>query len=255
MIIDTHAHLIYDNVKTEEIIKTMSNDGLEKIIAVGVNLNDSILSQKLAHDNKDIYCVVGIHPECASETTDFDINEIDKLADKNKVIGIGEIGLDYHYTQDNIDKQKEIFIKQIKIADKHNLPICIHTRDAKEDTYQILKENKKYLNNGGVMHCYSYDIEYALKFIELGFYISFAGNFTYKKNVAELIKNIPLDRLLVETDSPFLTPVPFRGQKNEPKYVKYTLLKIAEELNMEYEELENITRENTYRLFKKMKRD
>lgn len=254
MIIDTHAHLIYDNVKTEEIIKNMKEDGLEKIIAVGVRVDDSIKSQELAEKNKDIYCVVGIHPECASETTDRDIEKIDELASKKKVIGIGEIGLDYHYTQDNIDKQKDIFIKQIKLADKHNLPICIHTRDAKEDTYQILKDNKKYLRNGGVMHCYSYDNEYAKKFIELGFYISFAGNFTYKKNVSDLIKDLPLDRILVETDAPFLTPVPFRGNPNEPKFVHYTAQKIADELEMDFDVLKKQLLENTYRLFKNMKR-
>ena len=254
MIIDTHAHLVYDNVKTEEIIRNMTTDGLKKIIAVGVKVDDSIKSQELAMNNKDVYCVVGIHPECASETTDKDLEEIDKLASKDKVIGIGEIGLDYHYTQDNIEKQKEIFVKQIKLAYKHNLPICIHTRDAKEDTYNILKENKHYLTNGGVMHCYSYDVEYAEKFIELGFYISFAGNLTYKKNVSELVKALPLERILVETDAPFLTPVPFRGTQNEPKMVKYTAQKIADELEMDYDEFEKQTIENTYRLFKKMKR-
>ena len=254
MIIDTHAHLIYDNVKTEDIIKNMKNDKLEKIIAVGVQVEDSIKSQKLAENNEDIYCVVGIHPECASETTDEDIKLIDELANKKKVIGIGEIGLDYHYTQDNIEKQKEIFIKQIKLADKHNLPICIHTRDAKEDTYEILKNHKEYLKNGGVMHCYSYDNEYAKKFIDLGFYISFAGNFTYKKNVSDLIKGLPIDKILVETDAPFLTPVPFRGKPNEPKFVHHTAQKIADELNMDVETLKKQLLENTYRLFKNMKR-
>lgn len=254
MIIDTHAHLIYDNVKTEEIIENMIADKLEKIIAVGVKVDDSILSQQLSEKNENIYCVVGIHPECASETTDEDIKKIDELASKDKVIGIGEIGLDYHYTQDNIEKQKDIFIKQIKLASKHNLPICIHTRDAKEDTYEILKNYKDYLKNGGVMHCYSYDNEFAKKFIELGFYISFAGNFTYKKNVSELIKDLPIDRILVETDAPFLTPVPFRGKPNEPKYVHYTAQKIADELEMDLEELEEKLLENTYRIFKRMKR-
>ncbi len=254
MIIDTHAHLVYDQVKTEEIIKNLKSDGLDKVITVGIDVQNSKLSQQLAEKNKDIYCVVGIHPEEVDGVGDDDLEEIEKLATKDKVVGIGEIGLDYHYTQDNIEKQKEIFVKQIKLANKYGLPICVHTRDAKEDTYQILKENKQYLKNGGVMHCYSYDNEYAKKFIELGFYISFAGNFTYKKNVSELVKDLPVERILVETDAPFLTPVPFRGSKNEPKMVKYTAQKIAEELEMDFDEFKKIVLDNTYRLFKNMKR-
>ena len=254
MIIDTHAHLVYDQVKTEEIIKNLKSDGLDKVITVGIDVQNSNLSQQLAEKNKDIYCVVGIHPEEVDGVGDDDLEEIEKLATKDKVVGIGEIGLDYHYTQDNIEKQKEIFVKQIKLANKYGLPICVHTRDAKEDTYQILKENKQYLKNGGVMHCYSYDNEYAKKFIELGFYISFAGNFTYKKNVSELVKDLPVERILVETDAPFLTPVPFRGSKNEPKMVKYTAQKIAEELEMDFDEFKKIVLDNTYRLFKNMKR-
>lgn len=255
MIIDTHSHLVYDNVKTDEILKNMQDDKLEKIVTVGVDVENSIESQKLAESNKNVYCVVGIHPEYASEATDEDIKKIDELATKNKVVGIGEIGLDYHYTQDNIEKQKDIFIKQIKIANKHGLPVCIHTRDAKEDTYEILKNNQEYLKNGGVMHCYSYDNEYAKKFIDLGFYISFAGNFTYKKNVSELIKDLPIDKIVVETDSPFLTPVPFRGKTNEPKFIHYTAQKIADELKMDLDLLEEKLLTNTYKLFKKMKRD
>jgi len=254
MFIDTHAHLVYDYVNTENIIKNMRDDELEKVITIGVDYKNSILSQKLAEENENVYCAVGIHPEYASDVTDEDLDKIDELAKKNKVVAIGEIGLDYHYTQDNIDKQKEIFIKQLKIADKHGLPVCIHTRDAKEDTYEILKNNKEYLKNGGVMHCYSYDNEFAKKFIELGFYISFAGNITYKKNVSDLIKDLPLDKILVETDSPFLTPVPFRGKQNEPKMIRYTAQKIADELEMDFEDLKNILLENTYSIFRKLKR-
>jgi len=255
MLIDTHAHLIYENVETEKIVDNMKNDGLEKIITVGVDVENSIKSQEFAEKNKNIYCAVGIHPECASETTKEDLLKIDELANKEKVVAIGEIGLDYHYTQDNIEKQKEIFVEQLKIADKHGLPVCIHTRDAKEDTYEILKNNKKYLRHGGVMHCYSYDNEYAKKFIELGFCISFAGNFTYKKNVSELIKDLPIDKIVVETDSPFLTPVPFRGKTNEPKYVHYTAQKISDELQMDLNILEEKFLTNTYKLFKRMKRN
>ena len=253
MLIDTHAHLIYDNVKTEEIVKNMKEDGLEKIITIGTDVNDSVQSLELANQQKDVYCMVGIHPEYADGVTEEDINVIDKLAENKKVVGIGEIGLDYHYTQENVEKQKEVFVKQIKLAHKHSLPICIHSRDASEDTYQILLENQQYLTNGGVMHCYCYDVEYAKKFVELGFYVSFAGNYTYKKYPMEVAKNIPLDKILVETDSPFLTPVPFRGQKNEPKMVCYTAQKIADVLEMDIEQFKKQIIKNTYKLFNRMK--
>ena len=254
MIIDTHAHLIYERMNTEEIIKNMKQEGLEKIITIGTDVKDSYLCQELAEKNENIYATVGIHPEYASNVTQEDLKRIDYLANKNKIVGIGEIGLDYHYTKENIEKQKEIFLEQIKLAYKHNLPICIHSRDAKEDTYEILNKNKEYLKNSGVMHCYSYNSEDVKKFVELGLYISFAGNFTYKKYDIKSVKNIPLDKILVETDSPFLSPVPFRGEANEPKMVKYTLQKIADELEMEVEKLEKQILENTYRLFTKMKR-
>ena len=253
MLIDTHAHLIYDNIKTEEIIKNMQKDGLEKIITIGTDVDDSVKSLELANINKNIFCMVGIHPEYADKVTQKDLDVIDKLAENKKVVGIGEIGLDYHYTQENIEKQKDVFIKQILIAHKHNLPICIHSRDAGEDTYNILLENKQYLKNGGVMHCYCYDEKYVKKFIELGLYISFAGNFTYKKYPVDVVKSIPKERILVETDAPFLTPVPYRGQKNQSKLVYYTAQKIADVLETDLNEFSKQTIKNTYNLFKRMK--
>ena len=146
MIIDTHAHLIYEKMETDKIIQNMEQDGLEKILTIGVDAKDSVLGQKLAEENRNIYSVVGIHPECASDISENDLEIIDNLAQKNKVVAIGEIGLDYHYRADNIKEQKELFVKQIKLAYKHGLPICIHSRDAEEDTYNILKENKEFLN-------------------------------------------------------------------------------------------------------------
>ena len=255
MIIDTHAHLIYDTVDTDRIINNMAEDGLEKIITIGTDIKDSALSVEVANKNDNIYCMVGIHPECVDNVTEEDLEILENLATNKKVVGIGEIGLDYYYTTENKEKQKELFIRQIKLADKLNLPICIHSRDAGEDTYEILKANQHYLRNGGVMHCFCYDKDYAQKFSELGLYISFAGNYTYKKYETEVVKHIPIERILVETDSPFLTPVPFRGQKNEPKMVKFTAQKIADVLEFDVKKLKEQLLKNTYSLFKKLKRD
>lgn len=255
MLIDSHAHLDCEEIDTSFVIENMKNDELEKIITIGTNVEDCLSGVELANNNKNIYCTVGLHPEYADESTDDDLIIIDKLAKEDKVVAIGEIGLDYHYTQENIEKQKDLFIKQIKLAKKHNLPICIHSRDAKEDMYKILCEYKNDIIFPSVMHCFSEDKEYALKFIELGFCLSFAGNITFKKSDRSFLKDIPRDRILVETDSPYLSPEPFRGRRNQPQFVKYTAQKIADELEMDFDEFKKIVVNNTYRVFKKMKRE
>ncbi len=254
MIIDTHAHLLSPGVDTFSIIERMKDDGLEKIVNIGTDTGDSEGGVLLAKKVKDVYTTVGIHPEYASKTTKQDIEKINALASEEKVVAIGEIGLDYHFETDNKEKQKEIFIAQIKIAKAHNLPICIHTRDAKEDTYEILKKYSDIIVKPSIMHCFSEDWEYAKKFLDLGFYISFSGNITYKKSDRSFVKDIPLDRILVETDSPYLSPEPLRGTKNEPKNVKLTAQKLADLYEMDYEKFEKITRDNAYNVFKGMKR-
>ena len=254
MIIDTHAHLIFDGVDAKQIIADMEKDGVEKIITIGTTSEDSKACVKLAEENENVYATVGFHPEYADSFKESDLEKLDNLAKHDKVVAIGEIGLDYHYTQENKQKQKEIFIKQIMLAYKHKIPICVHTRDAKEDTYEILKEYKDYLILPGVMHCFSEDKEYALKFLELGFYISFAGNITYKKSDRSFLKDIPIDKILVETDTPFLSPEPMRGRMNCPARTNLTAEKISDTLEIDADEFKKQTIENTYRVFKKMKR-
>lgn len=254
MIIDTHAHLVTLGDLGKEAISSMREDGLEKIVNIGTNAKDSAEGIRLASENEDVFTTVGIHPEYASETTMEQLKEIDRLASGKKVVAVGEIGLDYHFRADNKAKQQEIFIEQIKIAHKHNLPICIHTRDAKEDTYKILLEHRDLLVLPSIMHCFSEDWQYAQKFMELGFYISFSGNITFKKSDRSFIKKIPLDRILVETDSPYLSPEPLRGRTNVPKNVKLTAQKLADEYEMSYEKFEKITTENAYRVFKGFKK-
>lgn len=255
MLIDSHAHILYDFIDTDKVVSNMENDGLEKIVTIGVDVDSSVKAVNFAKTHKNIYCAVGIHPDEVENITERDLKKIDELANDEKVVAIGEIGLDYHTRQDTKEKQKEIFIRQIEIAKKHNLPICVHSRDAAFDTYQILKEHEKDLVKPSMMHCFCENGEYAQKYLALGFYISFAGNVTFKKYDRSFVKNIPIDKICVETDAPFLSPEPMRGSYNEPARVKFTAQKLADEYEMSLEDFAKHTVENTYRVYKKMKRD
>ena len=248
--IDTHAHLLMFNEKANEIIENMDIDNLQNIITIGTTVEDSKQSIEFAEKYDNIYVAVGIYPEFSKETTIDDLNEIEKLASNRKVVAIGEIGLDYH--RDDYDKksQIEIFVKQLEIANKLNLPFCIHCRDAASDVYEVLSSHKHLINNSGLMHCYSEGKEWFQKFLDLGLYLSFSGNITYKKTDRSFLKNIPVDRILIETDCPYLSPEPLRGRKNEPKNVKHIIEKIASEIGMDAQELEKITTDNARRFYK-----
>lgn len=255
MLIDSHAHILYDFIDTEKVVSNMKNDGLEKIVTIGVDRESSLLAEKFASEHENIYCAVGIHPDEANNYSEKDLEEIDALAESEKVVAIGEIGLDYHTRSDNKEKQKELFIRQIEIAKKHNLPICVHSRDSSFDTYQILKEHEKDIVKPSMMHCFCENGEYAKKYLDLGFNISFAGNATFKNYDRSFIKTIPVNRICVETDAPFLSPEPFRGRYNEPARVKYTAQKIADELEMNFEDFAKQSVQNTLDVYKKMKRE
>ena len=249
--IDTHAHLLcYEN--KDELINSMESDGLSIIVNVGTTLKDSIEGIEIAKKHKNIYTTVGIYPEYAGETTQDDIDQIKKLATQDKVVAIGEIGLDYHNEGFDAKKQKELFIKQLEIANDAGLPFCIHCRGAVEDVYQILSSHKHLLKHSGLMHCYSEGKDWVQKFIGLGMYISFSGNITFRKSDRSFLKDVPLDRLLVETDAPYLSPEPVRGRKNEPKNVAFVAKRIAQEIGLSFEELEKITTENALRFYYKI---
>lgn len=250
--IDTHAHLLCaDNC--DEIINNMKNDNLSVIVNIGTNLEDSIAGIELANHYENVYTTVGFYPEYAESLADEDFEKLASIAKNEKVVAIGEIGLDYHSDNYNKEKQKEVFIKQLKIADKLNLPFCIHCRNAVKDVYEILKENKHLINHSGLMHCYSEGKEWFQKFINLGMYISFSGNITFKKNDRSFLKEIPLNRILVETDSPYLSPEPLRGQKNQPKNVNLVAKKIAETLEIDFEKFDEITTKNAKTFYYKIK--
>lgn len=249
--IDTHAHLLFFENK-EELINSMSEDGLEKVVNIGTTIQDSISGIELANKYSNIYTTVGIYPEYSLTTTKDDLDKLKQLAKEEKVVAVGEIGLDYHYEGYDAPSQKELLIKQLEIANDAGLPFCIHCREAANDVYDILSSHKHLIKKAGLMHCYSEGGEWAKKFVELGMYISFSGNITYKKTGLSFIKDIPLDRIVVETDAPYLTPMPFRGKTNYPKYVRYVIEKIAEITGKSFEEIEKITSENARRFYFKM---
>lgn len=244
--IDTHAHL-YGLDKS--VLINMERDGLENIITISTNLNDCKKNIEISQKNSKVYCAVGFYPEYAEEITPQDLLQLEHLARQKKVVAIGEIGLDYHGESPNKSAQKWLFIEQLKLADRLNLPFCIHCRAAASDVYEILSKNRHLIRHSGLMHCYSEGAEWVDKFLELGLYISFSGNITFKNNNVDFIKNIPTDKILVETDSPYLSPVPFRGQKNEPKNVRFVITKIADLFGKSFEEFEKITSYNAKKFY------
>ena len=251
---DSHAHYNdeqFDNDR-DELIEKMYKDGITKIIVAGSNVETSKEAIEIAEKYDFIYATAGIHPQDI-ENIDKDILEIENLSTHKKVVAIGEIGLDYHYTKDKKEEQKYAFIKQIELANKVNLPIVIHCRDAYIDTIDILK-NKILPNKRGVFHCCQLNMELIKDALNLGFNISFAGPVTFKnsKNVKECIDLIPLDRLQIETDAPYLSPEPLRGTRNNSINMKLTAQKIADLKQISLEELAKITYENTLRMFEKI---
>lgn len=249
--IDTHAHLLSFDDK-EQVISSMKEDGLEVIVNIGTTIEDSKLGVELASNNKNIYTTVGIYPELVYDITDSDLKELEEIAKSDKVVAIGEIGLDYHAETFDKEKQKEIFVKQLEIADRLGIPFCVHCRNAASDVYQTLLENKHLINHSGLMHCYSEGAIWYKKFLDLGLYLSFSGNITFKKNDRSFLKDIDLSKILVETDSPYLSPEPLRGRPNRPKNVKYVVEKIAEEIGISFEELDKITTENAKKFYFKI---
>ena len=250
--IDAHAHLLNEKFDSDEIVSLMKTDKLEYIVNIGTDVTDSRAGAILASKNKNVFSTVGIHPEYVNQISEDDIKKIDELATEKKVVAIGEIGLDYHYGADDKEKQRQkwLFIEQIKISSKHKLPIVIHCRDAADDVLEILKANKNLLGHGVVMHCYSEGAQYMPKFRELGCYFSFTGNITFKKTDRSYLKDIPFERIMVETDAPWLSPEPLRGTTNYPKNVWLTAQKIADTLEMPLDKFDKIVTENTKRFYR-----
>ena len=254
---DSHSH--YNDGKfdedREQIIEETYNSGVTRFIVAGYNIESSKKAIEMSQKYKFIYSICGISPNDIPQFEEElwkNIDEISKIASQNigkKLVAIGEIGLDYYWNKENKELQKEAFIKQIELANKLNLPIVIHSRDAYIDTIDILKKHQ--VNKKGIFHCCQQNQELVRQALELGFYISFAGPITFKnaKNSIDVVNMVPLDRILIETDSPYLAPEPNRGKRNDSRNVKYVAQKIAEFKNMSIEEIAKITYENANRIF------
>lgn len=257
--IDTHAHLDFKefNADRDEVIKRYFDGGGEKLINVGCSLESSQESLDLAKKYENIFASIGVHPHDADTVNEQSIKTIEELAKHYKVISIGEIGLDYFRNLSSQEKQIEAFKFQLEIAENHGKPIILHCRDAYNDLLEILK-NYKTSNWRGVTHCFSASWKIAEEFLSLGFHIGFTGIITYYKDKMEfdgepeiykVIKNTPLDRILIETDCPYLSPVPYRGKRNEPSFARYVAEKIARVRNTDILEIEKRTSENARGLF------
>ncbi len=252
---DSHCHLNDEkyNEDRKELIENLRKQGVKRLVTAGYSIESSKEAIKLSKEYDFIYATIGISPNDVPKTLedlDKDLNNIkDLYKEGEKIVAVGEIGLDYYWNTENKEIQKEAFKRQIELANNLNLPIQIHTREAIADTLEILKDNK--VNRKGIFHCCPFNRELVKEGLKLGFYISFAGPTTFKnsKNAVEIIKMVPDDKMLVETDSPYLSPEPFRGKRNNPSRVQYIIKKIAEVKEKSFEEIEKMVYENANTIF------
>lgn len=255
-LIDSHCHLFYDYTpKTSEtVLDEALREGVSHFINVGVEAKQIEELERVSDLHENIFHTVGVHPHEAKLLTDADIENFRKAAKHTKCVAIGEIGLDYYYNHSEKTEQISSFEKQLELALDVQLPVVIHGRDAEEDSLRILASYTKRVTSGqapGVLHCFTGSRKFGQACIDLGFYISLSGILTFKtaEDLRVSAASFPLDRLLVETDSPFLAPIPFRGKKCEPKMIKQTALKLSEIFKLSFEEIVEVTRRNTIRAF------
>ncbi|MEQ6389470.1 TatD family hydrolase [Bacillaceae bacterium S4-13-58] len=253
MLFDTHVHLNVAQFADdyEEVIQRARAAGVENMVVVGFDRETIPAAIELAEAYNFIYAAVGWHPVDAIDMEEEDLLWLEELSSHPKVVALGEMGLDYHWDKSPKDIQKDVFRKQIQLAKKVKLPIVIHNREATQDIVDILKEEDA-SEVGGIMHCFSGSVEVAEECVDMNFMISLGGPVTFKnaKKPKEVAEAIPLEKLLIETDCPFLTPHPYRGKRNEPSYVKLIAEKIAELKGITYEEVSKITTKNAQNVFK-----
>ena len=253
MLIDSHAHLDDRRFDADRdmLIKSLKENGVNLVLNIGADIKTSKASVDLAKKYNNVYAVVGVHPHSAKDLEGSDLSELRKIASEDKVVAIGEIGLDYHYDNSPRDVQRKWFKKQIELAQELDMPIVIHSREATQETFDILKEASEKKSLRGIIHSYSGSYEMAVEYIKLGFYIAIGGPVTFKnaRILREVAAKLPLDKLLIETDAPYLTPEPYRGKRNEPMYVKYVAEKIAQVRGSTYEQIAKATSDNLLKLF------
>ena len=252
ILIDTHTHIYYDNYsdRMDDVIQTAANNGVEKIISVGVDLATSEECIKLSEKYPSVYAACGYHPHEAAKAPRGYLYELEEFYTHNKVVAVGEIGLDYHYNFSEPRDQKKVYLEQLEMAHSLDLPVVIHCRQSDDDILAgILQSGHSY----GVIHCFASDLDFANSILKTGFCISFTGMITFIKELEEVVREVPLKKMMVETDSPYLTPKPHRGKKNEPAYVVHVAEKIAELKEISMEEVAEATTKTAYDLFTRLK--
>jgi len=254
MLIDTHTHLddARYNDDRDAMIARARDAGVESFVTIGCDLETSRAAVAIANHHQFVYASIGVHPHEVKHISDGWYDEFRRLVTNKKVVAYGEIGLDYHYNHSSPKEQRERFREQVQLARELSLPIIIHTREAQDDTIAILKEEKA-SEMGGVFHCFSGDAWLAKDALDLGFYLSFSGILTFQNAtmLRDIAKTTPLDRVLIETDCPYLTPVPHRGKRNEPAFVAFVAKQLADlHPDLSLEQIEQQTTENAKRLFK-----
>ena len=255
MIIDSHCHLLHKNNEKslDEIIAHAQKNGVEKLLNISTCENEFIPILKISDNNKNIYSTLGIHPHESDNMTTEIKNKITKLSSNKKVIGIGETGLDFYYENSNRRNQIKSFIMHIEIAQDLNLPLIIHMRSAENEMIDIIKKYIKKKDFSGVIHCFTGSTEFMQKLLPYNFLFSISGIVTFKNSteLRETVKMIPINKILVETDAPYLAPVPVRGRPNEPAYITHTVEYVSKMLNLDYIDFSTITSENFFNLFKR----
>lgn len=253
MLIDTHAHLQDEDLKNDlkNVLARAAEAGVEKIVCVGYDIKSSQEALNLARKYRQVYAVVGVHPHDAARLDQKALEKLYTMAKDPRVVAIGEIGLDFYRDLSPREQQRQAFREQIKLAQELGKPIVIHDRDAHQEVLDIIKSEKAGKNQG-IMHCYSGELPLATDLIKEGFYISFAGPLTFKnaRKAHEVAMKIPMDKILVETDCPYLAPEPFRGKLNEPANVKYTAARLAELRNKGAEEIAYLTNLNAKKVYR-----
>lgn len=250
MIFDTHIHLNDPAFEDyQAAIEEARNNNVKKMVIVGYDLSSSKKAVEIANQYSFVYAAIGIHPSESLKDFDNDLKELEMLI-TDKVVAIGEMGLDYHYSGYDKQRQKDLFIRQLNIAYKHNLPIIIHSRDACNDTYTILKECKK-MYKKGIMHCYAYSKEMSQEFAKMGFVFGIGGVVTYKnaKEIKEVVQFLDVENIVLETDAPYLSPTPHRGEINKAQYINFVAKEIANLKELDLKELESITYKNACDFF------
>ena len=251
ILIDTHAHIYYDDYseQIDDIIQSAADNGVEKIISIGVDLKSSEECIKLAEKYEPVFATCGIHPHEAAKVEKRFLYELEQFYKHPKVVAVGEIGLDYHYDFSERKKQRKIYHEQLEMANALELPAVVHCRESDDDVLRGIQESG---HSSGVIHCFASDLDFANLILETGFLVSFTGLITFVKELEEVVLAVPLKKMMVETDSPYLSPKPHRGKKNEPKNVLHVAEKIAELKEISLQEVAKITTENALILFTKL---